>query len=236
MGHECGESETQQNFRGNIAHSVHGSAGPMGTGALIYPDPTKPSHKTCYEGSHFAAYKTTHNGVFGVYTTNKMIFSKMTIIDTVLGLSGAIVGTKGEYGDYVIEFNDNKLYGETESPDCPKNGGFCMKFDKTAFLSVGFPKRGKALHITIPSDFPPERYNKIPVFGGKAILRNNEFRNFKAFTKYGKKQSLFILNGSSPDFITIHEINDSKFIDVQEGAMAFFFSPPQGWANLKDCV
>jgi hypothetical protein len=56
----------------------------------------------------------------------------MTIIDTVLGLSGAIAGTNGDYGDYVIEFNDNKLYGETESPDCPQNGGFCMKFDKSA--------------------------------------------------------------------------------------------------------
>lgn len=50
-GHECGESDTQDNFRGNVAHSVDGSGGHI--------TPVSNSHKTCYEGSHFTAYKNT---------------------------------------------------------------------------------------------------------------------------------------------------------------------------------
>ena len=43
MGHECGQSDTQKIFRGNVAHSIGGEAGPMGNGALFYPDSSKPS-------------------------------------------------------------------------------------------------------------------------------------------------------------------------------------------------
>jgi hypothetical protein len=43
------------------------------------------------------------------------------------------------------------------------------------------------------------------------------------------------LNGHASDLITIHELHDNKFINVEEGAMGFFMSPPKGWANLKDC-
>jgi hypothetical protein len=32
----------------------------MGHGGLFYPDPTKPGHADCYEGSHFAAYKNKY--------------------------------------------------------------------------------------------------------------------------------------------------------------------------------
>lgn len=50
-GHDCDDHLSQQKFRNNIAHSVDGS------GAYIFPDATGNSHHTCYEGSHFAAYK-----------------------------------------------------------------------------------------------------------------------------------------------------------------------------------
>ena len=51
-GHECGQSATQQSFRNNVAHSIDGA------GAHIVPDTFVASHSTCYEGSHFKAYKT----------------------------------------------------------------------------------------------------------------------------------------------------------------------------------
>jgi hypothetical protein len=56
-GHDCGKSNTQKSFKGNVAHSIGGTTGPMGHGALIFADTTKPGHKDCYEGSHFSAYK-----------------------------------------------------------------------------------------------------------------------------------------------------------------------------------
>jgi hypothetical protein len=49
-GHACGESETQTNFRGNVAHSNNG------VGARIYQDPSDEGQTECYEGSHFHAY------------------------------------------------------------------------------------------------------------------------------------------------------------------------------------
>lgn len=52
-GHKCGDAETQSNFRGNLAHSV------LGCGAHIYPDSNVASHKTCYSGSYFTAYKNS---------------------------------------------------------------------------------------------------------------------------------------------------------------------------------
>jgi hypothetical protein len=50
-GHDCDASESQDNFRGCVAHSIDG------TGATIFPDVTGSSHDKCYEGSHFSAYK-----------------------------------------------------------------------------------------------------------------------------------------------------------------------------------
>lgn len=56
-GHDCGMSETQDNFRNNVAHSSD-----MG-GAYIIPDVNGDNHAKCYEGSHFAAYKVGMTGV-----------------------------------------------------------------------------------------------------------------------------------------------------------------------------
>jgi len=52
-GHDCGLSATQQSFRNNVAHSIDGA------GAHIFPDVALPKSSVCYEGSYFAAYKTT---------------------------------------------------------------------------------------------------------------------------------------------------------------------------------
>ena len=55
-GHECGKSKTQTTFRNNVAHSVGG--GDNGIGAAIYPNESvNPKAATCYEASHFTAYK-----------------------------------------------------------------------------------------------------------------------------------------------------------------------------------
>ena len=54
MGHDCG-NYNQDIFKNNIAHSIEGYKG--GMGAVIYPDPMKSSHSTCFEGSYFTAYK-----------------------------------------------------------------------------------------------------------------------------------------------------------------------------------
>ena len=55
-GHKCVTSKTQTTFRNNVAHSVGG--GKNGIGAAIYPSNSIDSKsETCFEASHFTAYK-----------------------------------------------------------------------------------------------------------------------------------------------------------------------------------
>jgi len=81
-GHECGESAKNVHFIGNVAHSVEGC------GAHIFPNAA--SAKTqdiCYEGSHFAAYKTTQLGLATHFVSREIIMTNMTMIDNVLGIN-----------------------------------------------------------------------------------------------------------------------------------------------------
>lgn len=62
-GHNCGDADTQDNFRGNVAHSIDQG------GAYIFPDVTGDSHHVCYEASHFAAYKAGMTGAGAHFTS-----------------------------------------------------------------------------------------------------------------------------------------------------------------------
>jgi hypothetical protein len=46
---------------------------------------------------------------------------------------------------------------------------------------------------------------------------------------------VFGLNKKSADYIPRHQFYDTKFTNIEEDAMAYFYDPPKGWANLKDC-
>jgi len=46
---------------------------------------------------------------------------------------------------------------------------------------------------------------------------------------------IFELNKDSPDFIPAQMAEDIEFTDVEDGTLAYFFTPPQGWANIADC-
>lgn len=79
-GHACGKYETaDQTFKGNVAHSIEGS------GARIYPNPKESSHKTCYEGSYFGAYKCDEEGVVTHDVTLEIRISHMTFADNAAG-------------------------------------------------------------------------------------------------------------------------------------------------------
>jgi len=81
-GHNCGEAETQTNFRGNVAHSVEGSGG------HIFPDPNISAHKsTCYAGSHFSAYKCTINSLATAYSSKEVQMTDMTFVDVQKGMA-----------------------------------------------------------------------------------------------------------------------------------------------------
>lgn len=86
FGHDCGQSATQQVFRNNVAHSVAGVI--SGHGALVNGAGSNlATHSTCFEASYFAAYKCTLTGIGAYFTTKKIIFSHMTMIDNRLGMT-----------------------------------------------------------------------------------------------------------------------------------------------------
>ena len=100
-GHDCGDTESQK-FRNNVAHSI------AGAGAYIYPDPAVDSHKDCYEGSHFSAYKNQENGVEANYISKKVHFHDMTFIDNKDGLN---INANGETDSQLVMASDMKIYG-----------------------------------------------------------------------------------------------------------------------------
>lgn len=79
-GHDCGDSSSET-FKDNMAHSIDG------TGAHIYPDPTRSTHTTCYEASNFKAYKARQNGMGTHYRTQELRVRDMTFVDNEKGLN-----------------------------------------------------------------------------------------------------------------------------------------------------
>jgi hypothetical protein len=147
MGHDCGDYSSKT-FKHNVAHSIAGID--SGHGALIYPDPTKTSHKTCFEGSYFTAYKCFYQGAYSIYKGQSIKMSFMTMIDNREGF-GASLAVEGfsanDYSEIRIELNDNKIYGESEISDCPVDGSFCIQDRKYGMILTGALFGGKDLHI-----------------------------------------------------------------------------------------
>ena len=79
----------------------------------------------------------------------------MTMIDNREGFGANIANSANEYEDLVVEVNDKHVYGETESPDCPADGGFCLQVDKYGVTSAVAAFGGKPVHITMASALPP---------------------------------------------------------------------------------
>lgn len=90
-GDKCGETN-YGNFYKNVAHSTGGPK--YGFGALIYPSDADSSHSSCYEASHFAAYKNYYMGAFGFFKSNNIIFHDMTMVDNREGF-GAMLSAGG---------------------------------------------------------------------------------------------------------------------------------------------
>lgn len=43
------------------------------------------------------------------------------------------------------------------------------------------------------------------------------------------------MNFWQPDYLPMMEFFDSKFVDVEEDAVAWLMNPHPNWANLDDC-
>lgn len=142
-GDSCGVTDSRV-FYNNVAHSNAGTLG--GYGAIIYPMASKSDHATCYEASHFAAYKNYYMGAWGFFASMEVRFHHMTMIDNREGF-GASLEVNGDamYEGSTIMLNDNYIYGETEVTDCPDDQSYCKIIDKSGFLMSGVSTGGKSL-------------------------------------------------------------------------------------------
>lgn len=107
--HDCDKTNT--NTFGNVAHSVSG--GFSGNGFVVYPDPSKTSHKdTCYEVSGHKAYKCADAGVFTNFPSKKVQMHSITVADSNIG-AGAMSAVDGaaEYKLHTSHLYDSVFYG-----------------------------------------------------------------------------------------------------------------------------
>lgn len=84
---DCGDDDNQ-NFRGNVAHSMYGVE--SGVGGWIFPNEDSPKQKDCIQFSHFAAYKCWYQGVMSLFEVQNAIFKHMTMIDNREGMGLAL--------------------------------------------------------------------------------------------------------------------------------------------------
>jgi hypothetical protein len=113
-GHDCGESGSQQSFRGNTANSI------KGWGAIVFVNQKSFSQKTlCMEASYFTAYKCIEGGIMTYNGTLASTFSYMTLIDNHIGGTIMIGDEKNENDTAVAIFSNSIFYGETDARDCP---------------------------------------------------------------------------------------------------------------------
>lgn len=113
-GHDCGDYSSK--YEGNVAHSIKGIK--SGHGLYMKNHPSQPE---CTEFSNFKAYKCYYNGAFAYPNSKRMVLSSMTLVDNREGMGANIANGANEYDfdNIDITFNDIKIYGESESPDCP---------------------------------------------------------------------------------------------------------------------
>lgn len=162
----------------------------------------------------------------------------MTSIDNALGFGMQAASGEGpqDYATLTMEFNDNKVYGETASSDCPDgDNDFCIKVEKMGLFPPIVSIGGKSLHPTNPSSLPYEKIMSDSGWGGKTILKRNEFIGFKSRTALGKRSSVFGSAQFQADYTPMLQFSETKFTDIDKDALVAFKTPPQAWAVIDDC-
>jgi len=196
-GNDCGSSDSDSKFFNNVAHSVDGS------GAYIYPDPGVNGQLKCYEGSNFAAYKNTHQGLTTMYKTQEMKMRSMSFVDNMMGgLSLQVSGTSDSQKIVASEIN---IYGESDAQDCPDAAGApCMCKNKFGFMLASGVHGSKELHPIKETSLPIEKIKSYGSFAAEVEVTDVNFINFSSATACGKSQQIFKRNPTSADYIPMH--------------------------------
>lgn len=106
------------------------------------------------------------------------------MIDNHLGF-GAALGA-GDGANALVLIKNNKIYGESESIDCPGDGSFCNAISKLGFYFSGVTTGSKSVHVMPGKASPPHKVLTSGTWNGRHRLENNEFIGFDFETRYGK--------------------------------------------------
>lgn len=240
QAHACGD-KNQRTFYNNVAHSVKMGKRAFGNGAIVYPDKKDPKQMNsgCSEVSDFFAYKNYDNGVTGIASTigpTKSVWTRLTMIDNTGGFAPLMSSTMfgAEYNPIEVEVYGNKIYGESEIPDCPEGGGYCYdQIGKIGLKTCLVGLKGAAIHPIKMSKVPFHKMHE-SAWGGLFNFHDNSWFYFKKETALGQRNralELFL----APDFYQPIYFENNKFVDVEMDALLYFPSPDPAWANLKDC-
>lgn len=135
------------------------------------------------------------------------------------------------------EVVDNRLYGDSEIPDCPQGGkgGYCFDIPREAYSVISISDDGNVIHPSMTSQMP---YHKTHGYGareGYFLVKNNLFKNFAPSTRMGQKQVMINLNKHMSDYIQPVYFINNKFDNVSVDGLAYVKHPDPGWANIADC-
>ena len=217
-GHDCGIYSSV--FKNNLAHSINGN------GAVIFPDPRSSRQQNCMEASYFNAYKNREAGAISIFPTPNITYSNMIFVDNGIGPS-PLVGIEGD--NLWSKMSNIAIYGETLARDCPSQDLCLAKnddpscVDRTGFMLPQFVNGGKLAMPTLSGDLPMHRSDRPASFGGNIIASEMTFKNFfSSKTWCGSRQRLFGLNNFAPDYQPKALIEDSRFENIHEDALAYF--------------
>lgn len=96
-------------------------------------------------------------------------------------------------------------------------------------------RKGKPNHIPAISPLPFHKVKSDATWGGQSVFLRNKFIDFIGKTSTGNSQQVFALNPSASDLIPIAKFEDTIFENIEDDAFGYFYDPPKGWANTKDC-
>jgi len=227
-GHDCGDAGTQTKFRGNVGHSV------LGGGANIFPDIAASDHATCYEGSHFAAYKVSFAGLSTNFDGMEQRMSNMVMVDNTLGVS-MIVGGSWERAFMVLK--DSDIYGEHEALDCPGGNHPCKCTNKNGIYSFTGTIGSKDFHIRSGSPYPMDHIMSYGSWAADTDFYKVRFHDWTSReTACGSQQAIFNTHRDGSDYIPFQNFYQCEFDNVHQDAIAYLMDSPAKWNNLADCV
>lgn len=201
-GDVVGESSTNV-FKNNVAHSSENS------GAVIFPDPGVPAHKTCYQGSHFAGYKNAHASIGVLQQTDEARFSNIISIDNDLGITLNVAGETDV--EKVVKFTDSHVWGEGTdmAKNCPTLTGSCICNERMGHMNSSNIRAKKTPHNPMMSARPVWKPKDYSTWLAKAIVENVHFHQFAATTACGATQRVFGMNAHGSDMIPMHYFNNA---------------------------